>query len=119
MGRRGGRLVVHVAPAPGPRGRRTQEAGPDGEVERGVETGAERRRDQTGEEATAFDDGSLGRSEVGQGTGADEVLDRVVPEEGGEQRGDRGQVRGARGDRSRDTVFGQPAEEAVGEGRGE
>src|SRR6185437_1513743 len=93
-GRRGGlrlaRLGVGVAPAPHQRGARGDQAGDDGEAEGGVEAVAERLRDQAREEAVAGQHRLGVLRQLVQGPGADQVFDRVVAEEGGEEHRDRG-----------------------------
>ena len=79
-----------------------------------MQAGPERRADQTGEEAAPGERVLLGQRELAQGVGTDQVLDRVVAEEGGEQGGDRRQVGGAFGHAGGHAVGGQPVEQIAG-----
>ena len=55
--------------------------------------------------------------QLAQRVGADEVLDRVVAEEGGEQRGDRREVGDAVGHAGRHAVGDQPVQQVLGKRR--
>src|ERR1700709_2206027 len=83
------RLGVGVAAAAGQRGGGGDKGGADREGERGVEPVAERSGDQVGEEGVAGERRlRLLRQRV-QGLAAEQVFDRVVAEEGGEEDRDR------------------------------
>jgi hypothetical protein len=71
------------------RGRGGDEAGDDGEGEGDVESVAEGSGDQVWEEAGAGEYGMGVGRQRGQRFGANQVLDRVVAEEGGEEDRDR------------------------------
>ena len=84
------RLDVDVAAASHPRGCGRQQTAHDGEVEGGVQPGPEGSADEAGEELAAGEGVLLGDRQRVQLVGADEVLYRVIAQEGREQRGDCG-----------------------------
>src|SRR3954451_1406655 len=94
------RLVgVLVAAAAHQRSGGRHQTGDDRERERRMQTVAERAGDQVGEKGPARDHGAVVRAESRKSVRADEVLDRVVAQEGGEQDRDGRQVRDVPGGR--------------------
>src|SRR6202012_5542984 len=91
-------LGVVVLAAAQQRGGGGDETGDDREGEGGVETVAERARDQLRDEGLAGERGVGMVREVREDFGADQVLDRVVAEEGGEEDRDRRRFAGVVGD---------------------
>ena len=59
-------LCRRLLPAPRPRSARRQQAGDDGEVQRGMQTGLERRRNERREEPATGQRGLLGMGQRGQ-----------------------------------------------------
>src|SRR3954452_6132529 len=78
-----GLLRVLVSPTTHQRGRRRDQAGADRERECPVQARLEGARDQVREEELARDHRLVVRAQRAQRVRADEVLDRVVAEEGG------------------------------------
>lgn len=74
-------------PASEPRHRRSEKAGAGREVEGGSQPSLERRRDERGEEAATAKHGGIRGRKVREHGGPNEVLDRVVTEERGEEGG--------------------------------
>src|SRR6185437_12744822 len=84
------------APAGQRRGDGGDHAGRDGEPEGHPETAVERRGDQVREELPPGQVGGVGRGQLMEQR-TEQLLYRVVAEEGGEQHADRGKVRDRRG----------------------
>src|ERR1039458_8474787 len=80
------RMQITVAPSPG-RGC-SQQTRHYGEVERRVKTSPKWSRDEAGEEASPGESGLLRRREMGQDLCADQMLNRGVAPECGEERRD-------------------------------
>jgi hypothetical protein len=95
---------VVVAATAERRSRGGDEAGDDGEGERRVEAVAEWGGDQFGEEGRAGEGRVRVRGQCRQGFGPDQVLDRVVAEEGGEEDRDRRHLGGVVGRAGGDAV---------------
>src|SRR6266568_5240605 len=75
--------------------------------------------DEPGEVALAGQEGRLARWQGAEHLRAEQRLDRVVAEEGGEQAADRWQVGDPAGDLGRHAVAGQPAQQRLRQGGGE
>src|ERR1051325_3669374 len=71
-------VVVLIAPAAHQRGERGHQAGGYREREGLVQSGAERRRDEMGEEGVARDRGAIGGGKRGERAGRGQELDRAV-----------------------------------------
>src|SRR6202050_1546192 len=95
--RRGDLLDVLVLAAAQQRGAGGDEAGDDREQEGLVQARAKRRGDQLREEREPGERPAAGGRQRGEHMRPDEVFDRVVAEEGGEQHGHGRGVRGAGG----------------------
>src|SRR4029453_3115987 len=78
-------LLVDHAPAAQQRGGGGDQAGDDREGEGGVEAVLERPRDEVGEEGAAGQRRLVVRGEPPEHVRAEQVLDRVVAQEGGEE----------------------------------
>jgi len=102
-----------------PREPGAEEARDGGHVEGEVQPVAEGTLDQPGEESPPGQVGGVSGADLGQHVGAEELLDRVQSEEGGEQAPDRRQVGDVLGRGGGHSLRHQAAVEGCGKGGGE